>query len=219
MFDFYSFHNKGGFQLKYDSFWHRKSLNYILKKEKFILEKDDVIPVENAIWDCPFEKPNRPPLVYRRLLHEFLSSETMKHYQDVHGKFTFIKIMLHKTPKGYVNLFHGHIYDETDLQILFHFTRDLRTLEDGGLIELGEVVDKKNVVLDRKSFYQAPPKNHIIHLSSICNNNLVTIINNKNPYFRHQVSEVLTDKERYTLMVACGYSSYKKIKNKIIKYI
>lgn len=219
MFDFYSFHNKGGFQLSYSSFWYQKTLNYILNKEKFNLAFNDKIPVENSIWDCPFEKKNNPPLVYRRFIFEFLNSSVMKHYQDVHGNFTFVKPMLHRTPKGYVNLFHGHIYDETDLHILFHFSREERTLEDGGLIELGVVVDKYNVFIDRNDFYKNSPKKHIVTLSSLCNNNLVTIINNKNPYFRHQVTEVVTSKERYTLMVACGYGSFKKIKNKVISYI
>ena len=219
MFDFYSFHNKGGFQLKYESKNYESAKDFILNKEKFKLAHDGDIPVENSLWDCPFEKKNNPPLIYKKLINEFLKTSEMKQYQEVHGKFTFKKIMLHRTPKRYVSLFHGHIYDECDLHVLFHFTREDRIYEDGGLIEIAQVIDKENVIMNSKDFYINPPKKHLVTFSSISNNNIVTIINNKNPYFRHQVTEVLTTKERYTLMCAFGYGNYSKIKNKIISYI
>jgi hypothetical protein len=219
MFDFYSFHNNGGFQFNYDSQLHINLAKYIFTKEVFKLAINDNIPVYDAVWDKEFHEIENAPNIYIKFLKELLNHSILAKYQEVHGRFTFKKLMLHKTPIGYINKFHAHTYDETDLHILCHFSKEERDIHDGGVIQIGKVIDYQNVKFDSTKYYQSPPLKHLITISSICNTGLITVINNKNPYFRHQVTEVLSNKDRITLMVALGYGSRSKIKNKVINYI
>jgi len=216
-FDFNKFFTKGGFQFRYSDTAFLSILeDYVFTKEKYNLGHNETIPVETAQWDKPFHKKEWAPKIYRMATEYLLNSKLLRTYQDVYGKFNFIKIMLHKTPKGYINTFHSHTYDGTEMHILLHFGKD-RNMQDGGLIEIGEVMDKENVIFNPIDFYESNPKKHLVTCSSVVDTGLCTIINNQHPYFRHQVTEVLTDKPRYTLMIAVGYKN--KIQKRKINHI
>jgi len=205
-FKFKEFWTQGGFILRVAENKHYLDLqDFILTKQKYNLNHNETIPVLTADWDTPVFKKENPPSIYKDFVKEILQQKCLKQYQDIYGNFTHTKLMLHKTPKGYINDFHSHTYDGTHLHILFHFTDSIRIIEDGGLIQVGEVIDKGNVIFNDIDFYHRNPRYHKPNISEVVSTGMATIINNINPYFRHAVTEVLSDKSRYTLMLACGY--------------
>jgi hypothetical protein len=218
-FNFLDFFQLGGFQFncKYSKLTELE--HFAKNNEEYDLEYNGSIPVKTAKWDTDFDQKENPPVIYKDILAYLLSSNLLRSYQNIYGNFSFIKLMMHETPKSYINTFHSHTYDGTHLHILVHLSAKNRTQKDGGLIELAEVVDKENVIFNPKDFYYSNPKYHKITLSSVVHTGLCTIINNINPYFRHQVTEVFSDLPRFTFMVALGYSSQVQSINRKIDHI
>ncbi|MFN9068955.1 MAG: hypothetical protein ACK5V3_17145, partial [Bdellovibrionales bacterium] len=169
------------------------------------LNYNDKYPVENAVWDTQWNVKERAPQVYLDLRDEFMNSKLFSSYYQIYKRFTFQKLMLHRTPRGYVNDYHSHTFDASHFHVFFYIAPVKREVYDGGLIEIGEVVDRENVKMDPYSFYHHSPKHHSTNISFVPYNCLALVFNNLNPYFRHRVTEVFTNKERYTFMMAFGY--------------
>ncbi len=118
----------------------------------------------------------------------------------------------------YINEYHSHSYDGSHMHIFIYLCPQRRTINDGGLTEIGEVVDKESILYDPIGFYQTLPKLSATHQTFIPETGLAIVVNNINPFFRHRVTEVLTDKPRYTFMMAFGYKD-NCINNKDIPHI
>ncbi|MFN3697125.1 MAG: hypothetical protein ACK4VO_06770 [Pseudobdellovibrio sp.] len=218
-FDFVNFWEKGGFAFIFDRpDLLSKLADQILYRETFVRETDCNNPSELAIWETDWRKKENPPLIYTEIGEALLRSPLFKSYTDIYGEFTYSKYMLHKTPKDYINGYHSHFFNGNHLIILMYFCPEQRGFEDGGLIELGEVYNKKDISFDLNSFVHTDNTQVIPLQSYIPQTGLVVCANNLNPFFRHGVTRVLTDKPRYAFQIGFGYKDNCHF-NKDIKYI
>ena len=218
-FNFLDFWTKGGFAFEFDATDKLAALkNHVLYNQKYIRELNGKIPTEVADWDCDWTMRENPPSVFNDVRDTILKSRMIKSYEKVYGDLNFSKQMFHRTPKDYENLYHGHTYDGSHMHIFVYVTDQERVDLDGGFIEVGEVVDRQNVKFNPVDFYTSSPRLHCTHLSLKVRNGLGIVINNINPYFRHQVTKVQTNAGRYTYMLALGYENNCAL-NKDIKHI
>jgi len=205
-FDFVNFWEKGGFVFRFDrSDLLMKMADQIQNKEHFIKETHCANPAEIASWETDWRTKEIPPAVYTEIGDALQNSKLFKSYTDIYGEFTYTKYMLHKTPRDYINRYHSHMYDGNHFIILMYFCPEQRIYEDGGLIELGEVHNKKDIRFDTKGFFQTDDTQVVPLQSYIPQTGLAVCMNNLNPFFRHGVTRVLTDKSRYTLQIGFGY--------------
>ena len=184
-----------------------KNLLSIVRCEKYILDEDASSPVMDASWDHGSSSvdPIRAPMEYRAFYRSFLEQNILFPYTNLFGDFTRIGMALHKTPKGYDNKWHGHFMDGYHLHILIHLTPSFRNTQDGGKIEFGLVLDPKDYSLDQQDYYLKDAK-HVFQTGSfLCQNGDFEILLNTHPMYRHQVTTVSSDVDRYTLMIFCGY--------------
>ncbi len=206
-FDFLGFWSQGGFQMDMDFGPLMPELqDYLLTKETFIPEYNGKIYVDVCSWETPWTAKDEAPEIYVKIKDQLLKTPFMKSYMQIYGEFSFTKIMMHRTPRGYINNYHAHSFDGTHFHVFLYVCPEERNANDGGLTELGEVIDKDSVKFNAVDFYQTPPKMVASHLTVVPNTGKALVINNLNPYFRHRVTEVLSDKPRYTVMLAFGYN-------------
>ena len=180
-------------------------LNYI-QQETWVEDEEASAVIFNASWDNGKSVEEKAiPAFYHQFLEKFLKSGFLKNYQDLYGQFTSHSAALHRSPKCYINRWHGHFMDGYHLHLLFHLTPDKRTYEDGGLIEFGIALDSSDFQVDFENYNQKSPKNVFETGSFISHHGQFEVLLNTHPMYRHQVTEVVTDKDRYTLMYFLGY--------------
>jgi hypothetical protein len=205
-FNFIKFWTEGGFSFNYSHNEHIKAvLNRLVTEEKFEREYNGKIPVDVAAWETDWTTRESAPEVFKKISSHLLQSNLLKSYQIVYGDFTFVKHMFHRTPRDYINDYHTHTFDGSHLHVFIFFCPEERTVNDGGLSEIGEVLDKDSVIFDNFSFYNKKPKSVFTLQSYVPQTGLGLVVNNLNPYFRHRVTQVFSEKERYTLMLAFGH--------------
>lgn len=194
-------------------------LHYIQTQESWVEDVEASSIILNASWDNGKSvEAKKVPDYYDQFLKKFLSSGFLQNYQSLYGDFTAYSAALHKSPKGYINRWHGHFMDGYHLHLLFHLTPHERVIDDGGLIEFGLVLDSEEFNLEFETYNQIEPKNIFRTGSFVSHHGQFEVLLNSHPMYRHQVTEVVTDQDRYTLMFFLGYkdnilSSKKHINN------
>lgn len=181
-------------------------LNHIQTKETWVEDVEASAIILNASWDNGKSVESKSiPDYYEKFLTTFLASGFLKNYEDLYGKFTAYGAALHKSPKGYVNGWHGHFMDGFHLHLLFHLTPHQRVEEDGGLIEFGLVLDSEEFNVNFETYNQIEPRNVFRTGSFVSHQGQFEVLLNSHPMYRHQVTEVVTNQDRYTLMFFLGY--------------
>jgi hypothetical protein len=179
----------------------------IVQKEDFHLDSSSSCPVEDAPWDKGKSVELKIlPAPYSNFFQEVLKSKFLEPYTKIYGEFTALNAALHKTPKNYINKWHGHFMDGFHLHLIFHLSEEIRTQADGGLIEYGYVLNPDEYSLDLQGYNMTEAKNIIQTGSFLANNGDFEVLLNTHPMYRHQVTEVLSNKNRYTLMMYFGYN-------------
>lgn len=180
-------------------------LNHI-KEEQWIEDQEASAIVLNPGWDQGKSvETKNVPAFYQNFLERFRQTEFLKKYEELYGVFTASSTALHKSPRTYINRWHGHFMDGYHIHLLFHFSPDKRDIEDGGFIEFGLALDSADFHVDFEKYNQKDPKNVFRTGSYISHHGQFEVLLNSHPMYRHQVTEVLTDKDRYTLMYFLGY--------------
>lgn len=179
----------------------------IIKSETFVEDKEAAAIVLNPVWDnTKSVEPKSFPSFYTEFLERFLATGFLKDYEALYGKFTSFNVAINKCPPGYINRWHGHFMDGYHLHLLFHFSPEEKTLEDGGLIEFGLIMDPNEYHLNFRDYNQIDLKNVFQTGSFISKHGQFEVLLNTHPMYAHQVTEVLSSKERYTLMIFLGYT-------------
>lgn len=180
-------------------------LTYI-QQEQWVEDVEASAIILNAAWDNGKSVEGKSiPDFYHQFLQKFLKSGYLKNYLDLYGNFTAYSAALHKSPKGYINRWHGHFMDGYHIHLLFHLTPHTREYDDGGLIEFGLALDSADFQVDFENYNQHLPKNVFETGSFISHHGQFEVLLNTHPMYRHQVTEVTTDKDRFTLMFFLGY--------------
>ncbi len=190
-----------------------------INTEKFIEDEEASAVVLNPLWDNKRSvEPKDFPKFYQTFLEKFLETGFLKDYEDLFGKFTAFNVAINNCPQGYINRWHGHFMDGFHIHLLFHFSSDIRGPEDGGLIEFGLILDPSEYHMNLKDYNQIDLKNVFQTGSFVSKHGQFEVLLNSHPMYAHQVTEVLTSKDRFTLMFFLGYAdniieAKKNIKN------
>lgn len=182
----------------------KQILEYLKKETYYNVDKTSTF---TSAWDSSnLFNYNQVPEYYKHIVNNLIEAGYFKPYTDTYSEFDFIKVMLHRTDKGYNNYWHGHWQDGSHLHLLLHFSepdvRDTNLL--GGRIEFGFLMDQKQFGYQEK--YNQTQINKVRVTGSYpSNNGECQVLLNNNPLVVHQVTDVLSNSLRYTLMVSLGY--------------
>lgn len=186
---------------------HLESFHYLwgyILQDPCIIEEGSAYDVRSPLWDNKTDLYNdnsHVPKEYQKLLRDIIDSGILKAYTNIHGEFNKFLYMGHFTGAGYKNPWHGHFYDGMHIHLLIHFGHSDRDYDlDGGVVEVGRIVGK----VDMEDYYNV--RSEVKKSGQVlCNHGQMTVLLNTDPFVMHQVTEVKSEKTRYTLMIACGY--------------
>lgn len=186
---------------------HLESFHYLwgyILQDPCVIEEGSAYDVRSPLWDNKtdlYTDNSHVPKEYQKLIEDIVSTGLLKPYTNIHGDFNKFIYMGHFTGAGYKNPWHGHFFDGMHIHLLIHFGHKNRDYnEDGGVLEVGRAIGN----LDMEDYTNIKlPINKSGHV--LCNHGEMTVMLNSDPFVMHQVTEVKSEKTRYTLMVGCGY--------------
>jgi hypothetical protein len=194
---------------------HEIAWNQILLDDFEFQDEESYQPQRIPTWDKPLT--NAVPMAYQALVEKFIDSGYFDQYFSIFKRFDKLEYMLHHTVQGYENLWHGHFKDASHMHLFFYFGSD-RSEEDGGKLEVGRI--KEGTIIDFDKYHLVGDMNKIEKTGSfMCDHGDMVLVWNANPFLLHQVTKVLTEKPRYTLMVSCGYKSNIEDEKRFSKYL
>ncbi len=152
-----------------------------------------------AAWesDNPSLNNDIPP-AYMAFMEQLGLSDATQHLRAHMGDWSRTNCMLQRGKKGDSMVWHHDSYDPMHLICLVYLSDDVWVPEDGGMLQLGEGdIDEHGFLLDPESvsIKASVPPNH---------GTLVWAINT-NPRWVHRVTEIVSDKTRYTMVGQFGY--------------
>ncbi|HBP1602414.1 2OG-Fe(II) oxygenase [Pseudomonas aeruginosa] len=152
-----------------------------------------------AAWevDNPSHNHNIPP-VYLSFMEQLGLSEATKHLRSHMGDWSRINCMLQRGKKGDSMVWHHDSYDPMHLICLLYLSEDVWHPEDGGMLQLGEGdIDEHGFLVD--------PESVSIKASVSPNHGTLVWAINTNPRWVHRVTEIASEKTRYTMVGQFGY--------------
>lgn len=167
------------------------------KADVFVPDKEGSPDIAEWEADNP-SLNNRVPPAYLGPMEQLGLSDATKHIRTHMGDWSRTNCMLQRGKRGDSMGWHHDTYDPMHLICMLYLSDDVWTPEDGGMLQLGEGdVDQHGFLCDPHSvaIRASVPPNH---------GTLVWAINT-NPRFVHRVTEILSDKVRYTLVGQFGF--------------
>ena len=152
-----------------------------------------------AEWEA--ENPslnNRVPPAYLSVMEQLGLSDATRHIRMHMGDWSRTNCMLQRGKRGDSMVWHHDSYDPMHLICLVYLSDDVWTPEDGGMLQLGEGdIDQHGFLVDTQSV--------AIKASVSPNHGTLVWAINTNPRFVHRVTEILSDKVRYTMVGQFGF--------------
>ncbi|HBO7921546.1 2OG-Fe(II) oxygenase [Pseudomonas aeruginosa] len=152
-----------------------------------------------AAWevDNPSQNHNIPP-VYLSFMEQLGLSEATQHLRSHMGDWSRTNCMLQRGKKGDSMVWHHDSYDPMHLICLLYLSEDIWHPEDGGMLQLGEGdIDEHGFLVD--------PESVSIKASVSPNHGTLVWAINTNPRWVHRVTEIASEKTRYTMVGQFGY--------------
>jgi len=189
----------------------------MLMSETFGTESSYGSIVQNPVWDREYHQRDQDVYIkgrqqYLEFFQDIVQLPYFDYWRHVYGDFDEIHVNINKVSQGGGLPWHFDGYDGTLLQILCYPNMDDFTEEDGGELLVGrpDILWKPgdpmphwrpetsldDILTDKVEITQryTPHRNKII------------ILNNNDPSFVHKVTELTSDKTRYTVIATLGYS-------------
>tara|TARA_R110002124_G_scaffold128157_17_gene288699 strand:+ start:2121 stop:2762 length:642 start_codon:yes stop_codon:yes gene_type:complete len=168
-----------------------------IKSDNFSTDKPGSPDIASWESDNPSSNLHVPP-VYEAFMEQLGLSEATQHLRAHMGDWSRTNTMLQRGKKGDSMGWHHDTYDPMHLICLVYFSDNVWLPEDGGLLQLGEGdIDGHGFLLnqDDVKIKASVPPNH---------GTLVWALNT-NPRWVHRVTEINTDKTRYSMIGQFGY--------------
>lgn len=152
-----------------------------------------------ADWETENPSANQHiPAVYLAFMEQLGLSDATEHLRAHMGDWSRINAMLQRGKRGDSMEWHHDSYDPMHLICLAYFGNDTWNAEDGGLLQLGEGD------IDEHGFLVNPDQVNIKASVSPNHGTLVWALNT-NPRWVHRVTEIKSEKTRYTMVGQFGY--------------
>lgn len=168
-----------------------------VKNDTFLPDKPGSPDI--AEWESDNPSANTSvPVIYQAFMEGLGLSEATQHLRAHMGDWSRTNVMLQRGKKGDAMGWHHDSYDPMHLICLLYLGDELWTPTDGGMLQLGEGE------IDQHGFLVNP--DNVTIKASVCPNHgtLVWAINT-NPRWVHRVTEITSDKTRYTMVGQFGY--------------
>ncbi|HBP6379331.1 2OG-Fe(II) oxygenase [Pseudomonas aeruginosa] len=168
-----------------------------IKADTFV--EDRLGSPDIAAWevDNPSQNHNIPP-VYLSFMEQLGLSEATQHLRSHMGDWSRTNCMLQRGKKGDSMVWHHDSYDPMHLICLLYLSEDIWHPEDGGMLQLGEGdIDEHGFLVD--------PESVSIKASVSPNHGTLVWAINTNPRWVHRVTEIASEKTRYTMVGQFGY--------------
>ena len=178
-------------------------------------------------WDADYT--NITPAFYEAqqkyidILKPIVDNENyFDYWRTLRGPFDELVVSINKMDKGSQMGWHWDGFDGSVLQLMLYLNLEERTRHDGGCLEVG--VSYQPMIHDSDPFPHWSPStglnevkgNVLTKCSLVPENETAIILNNDNPLYVHRVTQCLTDKPRYSVLLQCGYKTLwdgNKLKN------
>lgn len=167
------------------------------KADTFLADKPGSPDIAEWESDNPSHNHNIPP-VYLAFMEQLGLSDATQHIRAHMGDWSRTNAMLQRGKKGDAMGWHHDSYDPMHLVCMVYLSDDIWAPSDGGMLELGEGD------IDSHGFLQNPA-DVVVKASVPPNHGTLVWAINTNPRWVHRVTEIVSDKTRYTIVGQFGY--------------
>ena len=189
-----------------------------LMSEQFCTESSYGTEITNPIWDREYNEREDPIYIegrqpYLEFFKEVINHPYFDYWKHVYGEFDEIHVNVNKVTAGGEMPWHFDGYDGTLLQLLCYPNMDDFSPEDGGHLLVGrpdtlfKEGDPMPHWVPEKSLDDILTPNVEITQRFVPNRNQIVVLNNSDPSFVHRVTQLKSDKTRYTVIATLGFSS------------
>lgn len=168
-------------------------------------EDPELIAPQTSNWESPFlpkRFANPTPQLVQEIGHQIGTSERLHWFLQNFGNFSQSSFMVNRYRKGGGMVFHNDNFDGTFLSVLIYLTGGEYVPEDGGRLLIGSIPDYE-CLKDARISDNSALREDIFGVTPT--HGTAVIVNNLNPMFVHAVSQMRTEKERYTVLCHYGY--------------
>jgi Rps23 Pro-64 3,4-dihydroxylase Tpa1-like proline 4-hydroxylase len=168
-----------------------------VKSESFLADKPGSPDI--AEWEAENPSMNHQiPPVYLAFMEKLGLGEATQHLRSHMGDWSQTNCMLQRGKKGDSMVWHHDSYDPMHLICMVYLSDEVWVPEDGGMLQLGEGdVDEYGFLRD--------PESVAIKASVSPNHGTLVWAINTNPRWVHRVTEIVSEKTRYTMVGQFGY--------------
>jgi Rps23 Pro-64 3,4-dihydroxylase Tpa1-like proline 4-hydroxylase len=169
----------------------------VIKADTFV--EDKVGSPDIAEWESDNPSHNNAiPPEYQAFMEGLGMSEATAHMRAHMGDWSRVNCMLQRGRRGDSMVWHHDSYDPMHMVCLVYFTDDEWKPEDGGQLQVGVGdIDQNGFLVDQAQVQ--------VRSSISPNHGTVVWLMNTNPRFVHRVTEIKTDKIRYSMVGQFGY--------------
>lgn len=173
--------------------------NRIPNPDKPMGRYDEVYQLQKPSWDQG-RPSNEPPEVYKQFFDEISKDKAFSWFHQTLGPFSHKTIMTTRIKKEGGIGFHQDVKESTAVIALLYLTDSDFSLEDGGYLELARVGKLKPTSM---------PDSEMVPFDSpiLPKDGRFVILNNFDPTFVHRVSQIVSEKSRYTISCQLGWLS------------
>jgi Rps23 Pro-64 3,4-dihydroxylase Tpa1-like proline 4-hydroxylase len=169
----------------------------LVKADSFLPDKPGSPDIAEWETDNPSQN-NAIPVEYLAFMESLGSGPDMEHMRCHMGAWSRVNVMLQRGKRGDSMGWHHDSYDPMFMVCMLYLTDEIWTPEDGGELLIGHGdVDEKGFLTDHSA---VSVKGRI----SPNHGTLVWCINT-NPRWVHRVTEIQSDKLRYSMIGQFGY--------------
>jgi hypothetical protein len=160
---------------------------------------DEVYQLQKPSWDQG-RPSNEAPEVYNRFFDAVASDPSFAWFHGVLGPFSHKTIMTTRIRKSGGIGFHHDVKESTAIIVLLYLTDSTFSLEDGGFLEMARVGRLKPTAM---------PDSEMIPFGSpiVPQEGKLVFLNNFDPTFVHRVSQIVSEKSRFTVSCQLGWLS------------